>query len=77
MADDLSLDVGGPEEVARVLRRAAERYRASRAELQAAWQDQGAGAVWSTLARILDAAAGKAEREYAKLPWAGWGKLGG
>ena len=50
----LDLDVDGPEEVARVLRAAAEQFYASEGELQAAWQDKAAGRVWRALAAALE-----------------------
>jgi hypothetical protein len=62
----LDLDVSNPEELPRVLRATAEKYRASAAELQAAWQDDNAGRVWSAFADTLERAAERADRDIAK-----------
>jgi hypothetical protein len=59
--DDLDLDVDKPEDVAKVLRRAAVKYREATPELQSAWQDPNAGKVWAAFARILDRAAEQCE----------------
>jgi hypothetical protein len=64
---DLNLDVDSPEKVARVLRRAAEAYYESAGELDAAWQDPGAGRPWDKLAKILDRAADSAEAALKKI----------
>jgi hypothetical protein len=60
----LDLDCAAPDQVARVLRNAADKYRESAVELQAAWQDKGPALVWSGIARELERAA---ERIEAKL----------
>ena len=56
------LDVASPEQVKHVLRHAADLFYASASELEAAWQDPGAGVQWEKLARILERAADQAER---------------
>jgi len=61
-----SLDVDAPQKVAGVLWAAANQYSESAAELESAWQDPGAGRIWSKLARILDAAARKCEAAVQK-----------
>lgn len=57
----MTLDVAAPEDVAKSLRAAAERYRESAVELSSAWQDQNAGKVWNRIATILEAAAKKVD----------------
>jgi hypothetical protein len=52
--DPLSLDVGAAEDVARVLREAAEVYYVSAEELEADWQDPQAGRPWKDTAKILE-----------------------
>lgn len=59
---DLDLNVADPEEIPRVLRRAADTFRESREQLKLAWQDPAAGLVWAKLAVILDRAATSAEK---------------
>ena len=58
---DLS-DVTAPEEVAIMLRAAADNYRESMGELQAAWGDKNAGAVWGDIAKALDKAASAVDK---------------
>ena len=60
----MDLDVDSPEEVADVLDEAAQAYREGAAELEAAWQDKGAGRPWDIIARELE---GCAERIRKKL----------
>lgn len=60
----IDLDVAVPEAVAPALRKAAEQYRESAAELASAWQDKGAGAVWTAYAKILERAADEVDRAY-------------
>lgn len=67
MSDKTDLDVRSPEEVPVVLSRAANMFAESASELEGAWQDKGAGKPWLIIARILDAAADKIERELRKL----------
>jgi hypothetical protein len=66
LAMDKSLDLDAPEELAIMLRAAAERYAESRTEWQAAWQDRNAGRVWSEFARILERAAAAADKAVKK-----------
>lgn len=56
-ATKYSLDVDSPLKVAAILRQAAEAYRESHAELQAAWQDKHAGHEWPKIATALERAA--------------------
>ena len=58
----MNLDVEAPDQVAAVLRAAAEAYRESAAELTAAWQDHRAGQPWSMIAAELDRAAERIDR---------------
>lgn len=63
---NLDLDVEAPEQVPQVLRQAADKFRESTGELQSAWQDQHAGAVWTAIATILDRAATSCEAAIKK-----------
>jgi len=63
---DLDLDVDTPEELAPVLRAAADQYNESASELQSAWQDPHAGKVWAKFAVILERAADQAEKAVDK-----------
>ena len=56
-SNSTDLDQATPEDIARVLRNAAQRFYEARGELQSAWQDKQAGRVWSKLAKILERAA--------------------
>jgi hypothetical protein len=58
----VDLNVASPEEVPTILYRAAEYYYESASELALAWQDRGAGKPWLMIARILEAAAEKIEK---------------
>jgi len=58
----LDLDVAAPDQVARVLRRAADVYAEAAMELRSAWQDAAAGAPWARLAKVLDRAALQADK---------------
>ena len=60
---DLSLDVAAPEDVATILRQAADAYYASASALDSAWQDPGAGEPWTIIARILERTASKIEQK--------------
>jgi hypothetical protein len=51
-----------PEATARILRNAAQLYRESVPELQAAHQDPTAGKVWNKVAAILERAAGQVDK---------------
>jgi len=59
---DLDLDVADPEEVADILREAAQSYGEAESELSSAWQDPSAGKVWIKIAKILEAAADKIDK---------------
>jgi hypothetical protein len=59
----LSLDVDAPEQVAKVLRECAEIYYVSAQELEADWQDPGAGQPWTDAAEILEHAADTLEEK--------------
>lgn len=61
--DSLSLDVDAPDEVPAVMRAAAEQFYESAGELEADWQDKGAGRPWEIIAKILEAAADKIEEK--------------
>lgn len=43
-----------PDQVPRMLRRAAELYRVGASELSSAWQDKGAGSPWLRVAEELE-----------------------
>jgi len=58
----LDLDVDSPEKVASILLSAAQDYYESAGELDAAWQDPGAGRPWIKIAKILERAAAQIER---------------
>lgn len=62
----INLDCACPEDVAKILRQAAQRYGESEGELQAAWGDEKAGRVWRELAKILDRAADQCDKACAK-----------
>lgn len=64
----LDLDVSSPDQVAGVLRRAAEAYRVSDAELSSAWQEKAAGYPWARVARILDQTADRIARLVGDKP---------
>ncbi len=65
----MDLDVASPEEVADVLREAADQYREDGLELASAHQDELAAAPWNLVAAELDAAAGRIGNKLAE--W--WG----
>ena len=60
------INVASPDQLAKVLREAAQDYRESQTELSAAWGDLEAGRVWEKLAGVLEAAADKCDRTVAK-----------
>lgn len=62
MPGDLDLDVDAPDQVADVLRAAAQEYFEAEEELSSAWQDPQAGKVWTKIARILERAANQVDR---------------
>lgn len=55
-----------PEGIPQVLRYAAEKMREQNAELEAAWQDKGAGNVWSHIATELERTAVRVEKIIAR-----------
>jgi PHD/YefM family antitoxin component YafN of YafNO toxin-antitoxin module len=59
----LDLDVDAPDQVTRVLRKAAEAYYDSASELESAWQEKAAGRPWTIIARILERAADQIDRK--------------
>jgi len=59
MAKNLDLDVGQPEEVAKVLLAASDAYYISATELEKGWQDKRAGKPWRQIAKILEKTAVK------------------
>lgn len=61
-----NLDVSSPDQLSDVLRRAADAYLESAADLQADWQDGNAGRVWIELARVLNRAADAADKAVSK-----------
>jgi len=63
---NLDLNVMSPDQVSRVLRNAADAFNQSASDLASTWQDDGAGRVWTELAKILESAADRADRAYAK-----------
>lgn len=63
---NINLDVSHPDQVARVLREAAQTYYDDGAELTAGWQDAGAGEPWYIIAAILEDAADRIERKLSK-----------
>lgn len=62
MKDSLNLDVSHPDQVARILRAAAQDFYEDGAELTSAWQDHKAGEPWYKIAGILDRAADQCEK---------------
>lgn len=51
-----------PDQVAYILRNAAQAYRESQGDLQAAWQDPAAGRVWPKIAKRLEKLADELDR---------------
>ncbi|HEU4985376.1 MAG TPA: hypothetical protein VFT58_07020 [Nitrososphaera sp.] len=58
----LNLDLEHPDQVADVLRAAAEQYHDAASELESAWQDKDAGRPWSKIAAILERAAASIDK---------------
>jgi hypothetical protein len=56
-------DAAAPEDVVRILRRAADELLASTPDLQAAWQDRTAGVIWTTIAKELERCAARIEKK--------------
>jgi hypothetical protein len=59
----LDLDVASTDQVAKVLRAAADRFYSDASELDSAWQARSAGGPWRKIAKILEGAAAKIDRE--------------
>lgn len=62
----MNINVNAPNQLADVLREAADAMRESRASLQIEWCDEDAGRVWEELAKILDRAAASTDRAVKK-----------
>lgn len=62
----IDIDVAAPEQLLIAMRTAAQRFRESVGDLQAAWQDDQAGKVWEKLADELDRSANRCEAIIAK-----------
>ena len=58
--------IADPQQVAALLRAAADAYRESAIQLEAAWQARSAGRPWSRIANILDRAAISCDRAMAR-----------
>jgi phage terminase small subunit len=58
----MDLDVDAPDEVAGVLREAAQAYYEAESELSSAWGDPQAGKVWTKIAKILERAADQIDK---------------
>lgn len=56
-------DPDSPDQIPPLLRRAADKMRESASELASAGGDKGAGAPWKMIARELDRAATRIEKE--------------
>ena len=52
-------DAQAPEDVAKILRNAADKYREDASMLNGSWGDDGAGKPWLEIARKLEALANK------------------
>jgi len=63
MKQTLNLDVDSPEKVAIVLQAAADVFYEASVEVEYYSQDKGAGKPWIKIARILERAADKIDRE--------------
>jgi len=63
MKQKLNLDVDSPKKVAIVLHAAADAFYETGDELELYWQDKGAGKLWIEIARILERAADRIDRE--------------
>lgn len=60
------LECATPESVPLALRNIAQAFAESSTELQSAWDDDSAGAVWKDFARILDRAAQTCDKTITK-----------
>lgn len=66
-SNSTDLDQAAPEDIAKVLRNAAQKFSESQSDLQAAWGDPQAGRIWVKFAKILERAAASCEREAGRL----------
>lgn len=60
-----------PDDVIATLRQVARDYHESHAELQAAWQDETAGVIWSVIGDELFKVADIAEKRWKQITLAG------
>lgn len=65
-ANGSDLNCTAPEQVPLTLRYAAQGYRESTGDLQAAWQDPSAGLVWEKLADELEKSAARCDKIIAR-----------
>jgi len=63
---EFNLDVDSPEKVLSVLRKSADEFNESAAELTESWQDSGAGRPWEIVARELEICANRIEKKLIK-----------
>lgn len=63
MPKSLDLDVESPDQVASILRDAAEKFYESASELASAWTDRNAGKCWEHIARKLEQCADRIEKD--------------
>jgi len=63
----LDINVSSPDQLAKVLRDAAQAYAESSFDLASTWQDENAGRIWRELAKILDTAANRADTAVDKF----------
>lgn len=61
------LDVDSPEQVPKVLREVADRYRESAHELDVAHQDKRAGRPWRMIAGVFDKAAATIDKKLERM----------
>ena len=60
------INVASPDQLAKILRDAAQDYREAQIELAAVWGDLEADRIWDKFADILDAAADKCDKTCAR-----------
>lgn len=63
LSKNFDLDVDAPNKVPLTLRRAADSFYESAADLTAAWRDKGAGRPWDIIAKELEAAADRIDKK--------------
>lgn len=59
-------DPATPEDIPQIMRNAAQKMREQTGELQSAWQDAGAGRVWTSIAKELEKSADRIARIAAR-----------